>query len=141
MLPAGEEAMQTTQRAEGTFQVKATPVTGGDNGAASGRMSLAKTFWGDLTGISTGDMWTAGTTVSGSAGYVAIEKFEGALNGRKGSFTLLHQGIMRAGADFQLRIVIVPDSGTDQLAGLTGEMTIKMETGWHSYELDYTLPG
>src|SRR5262245_28164223 len=73
---ATEAAVQTTQRAHGTFQVKVTPVSGGDNGAASGRMSLAKTFEGDLTGTSTGDMWTAGTAVSGSAGYVAIEKFE-----------------------------------------------------------------
>ena len=48
--------METTRRAAGTFQVQVTPVSGGDNGAASGRMSLAKTFEGDLTGTSTGDM-------------------------------------------------------------------------------------
>jgi len=126
-------------RASGTFQVKVTPVTGGDHGAASGRMSLAKTFEGGLKGTSAGDMWTAGTSVSGSAGYVAIERFDGSLDGRAGSFVLLHQGTMRRGADFQLRIVVVPDSGTGQLTGLAGTMAIKIDGGAHSYELEYSL--
>lgn len=131
--------MKTTQRASGTFQVKVTPVTGGDNGAASGRMSLAKTFDGSLKGTSAGDMWTASTLVSGSAGYVAIERFEGSLDGRAGSFVLLHQGTMHRGADFQLRIVVVPDSGTGQLAGLAGTMAITIDGSAHSYELEYSL--
>lgn len=87
---ASRECMEAGERATGTFEVKVTPATGGDNGVASGRMSLAKTFAGDLTGTSKGDMWTAATAVEGSAGYVAIEKIDGTLRGRSGSFTLLH---------------------------------------------------
>jgi len=126
--------------ARGTFEVKTTPVSAGDPGVASARLSLAKTFAGDLVGTSRGDMWTAGTEVQGSAGYVAIERIEGTLRGRSGSFALLHQGTMRRGADFQLRIVVVPDSGTGALAGIGGVMTIRIENGGHDYDFDYTLP-
>jgi hypothetical protein len=103
-------------------------------------MSLTKTFAGDLTGTSKGDMWTAETAVQGSAGAVAIEKVEGTLNGRHGAFTLLHQGTMRRGGEFQLRIVVVPESGTGELAGLAGTMAIRIEKGTHFYDFDYTIP-
>jgi hypothetical protein len=84
-------------------------------------------------------MWTADTGTKGSAGYVAIEKVEGTLAGRRGGFTLLHQGTMRRGGEFDLAVVVVPDSGTGQLAGLAGKMAIVIAAGKHSYELDYTL--
>jgi hypothetical protein len=86
--PTGDPGMP---HARGTFEVKTTPVSAGDPGVASARLSLAKTFAGDLVGTSRGDMWTAGTEVQGSAGYVAIERIEGTLRGRSGSFALLHQ--------------------------------------------------
>jgi hypothetical protein len=129
------------QHAAGAFEVKMTPVEGGDNGVAAGHLRGDKTFAGDLTGTSRGDMWTAMTEVEGSAGYVAIEKIEGTLRGRKGTFTVLHQGTMRRGAEYQIRIVIVPESGTGQLKGLSGTMSIRIEKdGGHFYDLDYTLP-
>ena len=126
------------RHASGTFEVKVTPVPG-DNGVASARMSLTKTFAGDLTGTSKGDMWTADTAVQGSAGAVAIEKVEGTLNGRRGTFTLLHQGTMRRGGEFQIRIIVVPESGTGELSGLTGTMAIRIEKGNHFYDFDYTI--
>jgi hypothetical protein len=135
-----EAAVDMGQHADGTFEVKVTPVTTEDPGAASARLSLSKTFTGDLTGTSRGDMWTAETTEKDSRGYVAIEKFEGTLGGRRGSFKLLHQGTMRGGSDFQLRIVVVPGSGTEQLAGLAGTMTIRIDKGTHFYDFDYALP-
>ncbi len=91
------------RHASGTFEVKLTPVTG-DNGVASGRMSGTKTFAGELTGTSKGDMWTAETAVQGSAGYVAIEKVDGTLNGRRGTFTLLHHGDSHREGDSLLRL-------------------------------------
>jgi len=126
------------RHASGTFEVKVAPVPG-DNGVASARMSMTKTFAGDLTGTSKGDMWTAETAVQGSAGAVAIEKVEGTLNGRRGAFTLLHQSTMRRGGEFQLRIVVVPESGTGELSGLTGIMTIRIEKGAHFYDFDYAI--
>lgn len=83
---------------------------------------------------------TAETSVEGSGGYVAIERVNGALRGRHGTFVLLHQGTMKRSRDFKLMIAVVPDSGTGQLVGLTGTMAIVIKDGNHSYEFDYALP-
>jgi hypothetical protein len=128
------------QHATGTFEVKMTPVEGGESGVVSGHLTGAKTLAGDLTGTSRSDMWTATTAVDGSAGYVAIEKFEGTLKGRKGTFTLLHQGTMRRGGDYQIRVVVVPESGTGELTDISGTMTIRHEPSGLFYDFDYTLP-
>ncbi len=109
-------------------------------GLTVGRMSLDKQFKGELEGTSKGEMTTAETSVQGSGGYVAIERVSGTLRGRSGTFVLLHQGTMTRGGDFKLSIVVVPDSGTGQLSGLTGTMAIVITDGKHSYEFEYTLP-
>jgi Protein of unknown function (DUF3224) len=133
-----DAAMAT--RATGPFEVKLTPQPQEAAGDASlGRMTIDKQFHGDLDGSSKGQMLTAGTGVKGSAGYVAIEKVNGVLHGRRGSFTLQHTGIMNRGAP-QLTITVVPDSGTDQLEGISGKMTINIADGKHSYDFEYTLP-
>jgi hypothetical protein len=84
--------------------------------------------------------FTAETSVEGSGGYVAIERVDGTLRGREGTFVLLHQGTMKRGSDFKLMIAVVPDSGTGRLVGLTGTMVIVIKHGKHSYEFDYALP-
>lgn len=125
--------------AVGTFEVKTTPQDDKSGDENLGRMVLDKQFHGELEGTSTGQMLTA-MAEEGSAGYVAIEKVSGTLNDRKGTFVLQHSGTMTRG-EGQLTITVVPDSGTEQLQGLTGKMTIKIENGKHFYEFDYTLPG
>ena len=103
-------------------------------------MTIDKQFHGDLEGTSKGQMLTGMTEVKGSAGYVAIEKVTGTLKGRSGSFILQHTGVMNRNVP-QLTITVVPDSGTGQLAGLTGSLTIKIAPdGKHSYDFEYTLP-
>ena len=128
-------------RATGTFDVKITPQASdlAPEGPNLGRMSLDKQFHGDLAGTSKGEMLSAMTSVKNSAGYVAMERVTGTLKGRKGSFILQHSGTMNRGAP-KLLIVVVPDSGTDQLKGLTGTMTIDIVDGKHSYGFDYALP-
>jgi hypothetical protein len=84
-------------------------------------------------------MLTALTPVEGSAGYVAIERVRGTLHGRRGTFLLQHNGLMDRGAQ-QLAITVIPDSGTDELEGIQGAMTIAIEGGTYSYALVYTLP-
>jgi hypothetical protein len=84
-------------------------------------------------------MLSAITAVAGSAGYVAVEIVEGALEGRKGSFVLQHTGTMNRGSP-SLSVTVVPDSGTDELAGLAGQFSIIIAGGKHSYEFTYTLP-
>jgi hypothetical protein len=110
----------------------------GKEGIKLGRMSIDKTFRGDLAGTSIGEMLSAMTTVKGSAGYVAIEQVSGSLAGKKGNFVLQHFGTMNKGQS-SLVLEVVPDSGSGQLAGLSGTMTIKLDEGRHSYEFDYEL--
>lgn len=129
-----------SKRASGTFDVKLTPKDQGAD-APVGGMTIDKEFHGDLSGTSKGQMLLASSsTVKNSAGYVAIERVTGTLHGRRGTFYLQHSGTMTRGAG-DLTITVIPDSGTDQLAGLTGRMNIIIAPdGKHSYEFDYTLP-
>ncbi|MBW3571153.1 MAG: DUF3224 domain-containing protein [Gemmatimonadetes bacterium] len=126
-----------TTRATGTFQVQLAPQ---ETAAAIGRMSIDKEFHGDLQGTSKGEMLAVRCAVEGSAGYVALEQVTGSLHGRAGTFYLQHSGTMDRGAP-RLSVTVVPDSGTGELAGVTGTMNIIIEGGTHAYEFDYTLPG
>jgi hypothetical protein len=129
-----------TTQAKGSFEVKMTPQGWSETAAdpSLGRFRLDKQYHGDLEATSDGQMLTAGSEVKGSAGYVAIEKVTGTLHGRSGSFSMQHNGVMNRGVP-ELTIRIVPDSGTDELKGLAGTMTIQIADGRHAYELAYTL--
>ncbi len=128
-------------QATGTFEVKLDAQDLSEKGlsAGIGRMSIDKQFYGELTGFSAGEMLSALTGVQESAGYVALERVNGSLHSRSGSFILQHSGIMARGAS-QLVISVVPDSGAGDLTGLTGQMTIRNEEGEHTYVFDYSLP-
>ena len=129
-----------TTHATGTFEVHLIPQTDDDTtgSTAVGRMALDKQFFGDLAATSKGVMLAVGTAVEGSAGYVAMEQVTGKLHGHSGSFALQHSGTMARGAQ-QLTISVVPDSGTGDLVGLSGQMTIEIDDGKHSYDFAYTL--
>ena len=99
-----------------------------------GRLLLAKTFVGDLAGTSTAQMLAVRTATEGSAGYVALENVTGTLAGRTGSFVLQHSGAM------SLSCTVIPDSGTGDLVGLSGTMTIEQDASGHRYTFNYTLP-
>jgi hypothetical protein len=101
-------------------------------------MALDKQFHGDLEATSKGQMLAVGTDVKGSAGYVAMERVAGTLHGHSGTFALQHSGTMTRGVP-QLAITVVPDSGTGQLVGLAGRMTVDLAGGKHSYDFEYTL--
>jgi hypothetical protein len=126
----------------GGFDVKVTPQKPDNKEAEAaglGRMSIDKQYQGTLTAIGKGEMLSCMTEVKGSGVYVAIERVTGTLDGRSGSFVLHHRGIMTRGEP-HLSVTVTPDSGTGELAGLSGEMEIKIENGRHFYEFDYTLP-
>lgn len=127
-------------RATGTFEVKLSPQSNDpeQGGSTLARLTIDKQFRGDLDGTSKGEMLSAGTQTKGSAGYVAQERVSGTLGGTRGSFVLQHTGVMNRGAP-GLTITVVPDSGTGDLAGLSGTMMIIIETGKHSYEFDYEI--
>jgi len=129
-----------THHASGTFEVKLTPQPpdSATPNAVVGRMSIDKQFQGDLEGTSVGQMLAVRTAVNGSAGYVAMEQVTGKLQGRSGTFVLQHSGTMTRGVG-ELSVTVVPDSGTEELAGLAGTMKIIITEGKHLYEFDYTL--
>jgi hypothetical protein len=129
-----------TQHAKGTFDVKLEPEANDSvpAGVALARLAIDKQFSGDLEATSKGAMLSARTPVADSAGYVAIERVTGVLKGRRGSFVLQHNGTLNRGVQ-HLTIQVVPDSGTDELTGLAGEMKINIAGGQHFYEFDYTL--
>ena len=131
-----------SQRAAGTFDVKVVPQkpdTQIARAANLGRLTIDKRFHGDLEGISKGEMLATQTDTPGSAGYVALERVSGKLSGRTGSFVLQHSATMTRGKATS-SISVVPDSGTGELQGLSGRMTITVASdGGHSYEFDYKI--
>lgn len=137
-VPPSTATLMTTVSASGPFEVKMTPQSPAD--AAVGRFVLEKQYHGDLEATATGEMLTAMTATKGSAGYVAIEKVTGKLNGRSGAFHLQHSGTMNRGAP-TLTVAVVPDSGTGELAGLAGTLRIDVAPdGTHRYTFEYSLP-
>lgn len=139
LTPAAQEAPMT-QHARGTFEVTLAPVPPEPGAApdAHGRMILTKTFHGDIEATGEGEMLaTMGPDQSGV--YVAIERVRGAVGGRAGTFSLVHSGLMDRGAP-DLSILVVPGSGTGDLAGLAGVFHLTIEGGVHRYDLEYTLP-
>jgi hypothetical protein len=127
-------------KAAGTFDVKTNSLPPYNMAAEAklARMSIDKQFHGDLEATSQGEMLCVGTDTNGSAGYVAIERVIGTLNGRCGGFVLQHNATMTRGAPY-LNIVVVPDSGTGDLVGLGGTMHIIIDKGKHSYDFQYSL--
>ena len=129
------------KRATGSFEVtlQALPNTDASSNPLLARMLLTKKFSGDLAADALGQMLSAGTNTRGSACYVAIDHVIGELGGRRGSFLLQHAGVMNRGEP-SLAITVVPDSGTDELAGLSGTLSINIVDGRHFYDFIYSVP-
>ena len=140
--PIPKEPAVTVHTATGPFDVKLAPqaLSGVAEHAGLSRMSLDKQFHGALEASSAGEMLAFRSATSGSAGYVALETVRGTLDGRAGSFVLQHSSTLTRGEPLQ-SITVVPDSGTDALAGLSGRMVVDIAPGGaHSYRFEYTLP-
>jgi hypothetical protein len=127
-------------QARGTFTVKTAPQPPDPAHTESqiGHFLLDKQYEGDLEGSAFGQMLGAGNPATGSAGYVAIERVTGRIEGRSGSFTLLHRGVMSSGA-LELLVTVIPGSGTGDLEGIDGTLTIEAKEGQHHYAFDYSL--
>lgn len=130
-----------TRIAKGSFSVQMSPQGEAQSvdGISMARLALSKRFEGDLVASGQGEMLTTRSAVKGSAGYVAMERVSGNLHGRQGSFVLQHSGLMDQGAQ-QLSIRVVPDSGSGELRGLSGELRIQIVESQHLYEFEYRLP-
>ncbi len=140
LLPAAqaEEAAMGSHTATGIFTVQLTPQGEAEPGAHT-RYQVTKTFSGDFEGTASGEMLGLFDQQAGSGAYVLIERLEGRLQGREGAFSLVHRGVMDAGAQ-SLSITIVPGSGAGELTGIAGEFLLDIVDGAHNYTLAYTLP-
>ncbi len=145
---AGQQARrvtsgETSMHARGSFDVKVTPTPTADSaGGPISHLVLAKQFHGELDGSSKGQMLGAQAGVAeGSGAYVALELVTGTLNGKRGTFLLMHRGTMSRGANYKMDVSVVPESGTGELAGITGTMAIIIEGKTHNYDLEYRLDG
>ena len=127
--------------ANGAFDVKVSPLALSEQSADPklGRMSIEKQYHGDLEATAKGEMLTGQSEMKESGVYVAVERVTGTLKGKRGGFTMYHTGVMNRGKP-ELKITVVPDSGTDELQGLTGTMDIKIDNGKHFYDFEYSLP-
>jgi hypothetical protein len=135
------KSRRNAMQAVGTFEVNLQPLDSyaqGGGGIRFNRMSIDKTFSGDLEGTSQGEMLSVVTDVQGSAGYVAIEQVSGVLAGKFGTFALQHFGIMDRGQS-RLILEVVPESGSGELTSLSGTMTIEQRGGKHHYVFTYNL--
>src|SRR5256714_11856864 len=129
LMPLWSQSIDS-MHATGTFEVKLTSQGDASDDQSMGRMSLEKQWQGDLVGTSKGQMLTGGDFKTGSAGYVAMEKFTGTVKGRKGTFIMQHSATMIAGQG-DLTITVVPDSGTEELKGIGGKLNIQNVNGKH----------
>lgn len=127
------------QTISGSFEVKMSPQPGELQADGIGQFRLDKTYQGPLNATAVGLMTAHRTSVEGSAGYVAIERVRGTLEGRSGSFVIQHSGLMW-GETRQLVIEVIPDSADGELTGLRGRMGIRIEDGAHFYDFEYSLP-
>ncbi len=124
--------------AQGTFTVDIEPLTPTPAEGVT-RYSINKQIEGDFQATTQGEMFSAGDPQHGHAGYVAIERVTGSLEGKQGSFVLQHLATMDANGP-RMQVQIVPGSGTQDLQGITGTFEIKIVQGQHNYVLTYELP-
>lgn len=127
---------KTMKKVSGSFDVKVAPQPGAPAGLS--RLSIDKHFHGPLEAASIGEMLATGGD-DGSGGYVAMERVTGTLDGRSGSFVLQHSGVMAPGM-MKIDVVVSPGSGTGELKGLTGTLTIRIEGKAHFYDFEFSLP-
>jgi hypothetical protein len=125
-------------QAKGTFEVTRIPQQELDIGGGTtiGHSRFDKRFEGPLTATSVVHMLAVMAAVPGSGAYVAIERIEGTLDGRRGSFLAQHNGVMDRGQP-SLDLTVVPDTGNGELAGLHGRIAIDIIDGKHYYTFDY----
>jgi len=126
-----------SEEASGKFDIQLSQESEAD--AAIAKLGINKRYHGGLEASAVGEMLAARTATEGSAGYVAMERVSGTLDRRAGSFVLQHTGTMNRGGQ-TISVTIVPDSGSGDLTGISGEMFIEATGGDHRYRLVYKLP-
>ena len=123
----------------GTFDVTMHPEPpySERDGVTLARAVFDKTFHGPLT--ATGRVEFLSVRAGENAAYVALERIEGTLDGRAGSFVVTHRALASRAAK-TLQIEVVPGTGTGALAGLEGTIDVEIVEKKHHYTMTYALP-
>jgi hypothetical protein len=132
-------------RAHGTFEVASfeptryeSPVT---TGVAVGFAYTDKVFHGGIAGRSRTQFTSAFDAATQTGTYVAMESFEGSIDGRAGSFNFAHMASTDGSSRFHFQLVVVPSSGTGELTGISGTGDVVIDDdGTHRITLDYQIP-
>ncbi|NBC17248.1 MAG: DUF3224 domain-containing protein [Bacteroidetes bacterium] len=137
--PSSDHIME--KNAQGTFQITSwdeTPLPDCDEGLNLTRASVQQTYAGAIDGKGSVEYLMKHRTDE-TATFVGYERITGAIDGRQGSFLLEHRGTFEGGVAAS-EWAIVPGSGTDDLAGITGQGTFRSaEHGRAEYEFTYAF--
>ena len=139
--PVRSSEESKSMHASGEFDVTLAPQAADNEASRTAkieRLSIDKKYHGDLEGTSSGQMQAIRDERETGA-YVALEKVAGVLQGRRGTFMLLHYGYMSGGKVGRWLVEVVPDSGTDELKGLSGNVKIIPKGKGHAYEMEYSF--
>lgn len=116
------------------------PVPEVETGTPVGVATMRKVFTGTVNGQSSTIFAAAFDHVTGT--YLALKSFQGEIGGRSGTFVFGHSATTTGTDRRSAFFVVVPNSGTGDLAGLTGTGELIVDPdGTHRLELDYQLPG
>jgi Protein of unknown function (DUF3224) len=106
-----------------------------------GVATMEKTYDGDIQGRSATIFTSAFDPARGIGTYVALESFEGSVGGLAGSFNYVHSATTSGSDQSHVFFLLVPNSGTGALAGMTGDGGLALDAdGTHRFWLDYQLP-
>ncbi|MEU5891132.1 DUF3224 domain-containing protein [Streptomyces sp. NPDC047461] len=132
-------------RASGTFKVAdftpaPVPSPAIETAVPVGVATMEKEYEGEVAGRSATLFTAAYDQGSGVGTYVAMESFEGSLNGRAGAFNFAHSATTLGTGRQNEFFVVVPGSGTGALSGITGSGGMAVdEDGTHRVWFDYEL--
>jgi hypothetical protein len=122
-----------------TFEIESWEVadTGGVEDLADiSRATLRKSFAGELEGTSVGYGLFLQTPEQ-TGGYVVLERVSAVTeDGREGAFVIQHYGISDGAGGGPWYGDIVPGTGTDGFAGVTGTFAIQHEGGIAEFTWD-----
>jgi len=102
--------------------------------------SGTQTFTGDIDGEGAVH-WLMLYRADKTAKFVGLQRITGSVGGRTGSFVAAAEGD-HDGTGSKITFSIIPDSGTGELRGITGDGSLDAKGGPNgTYEIDYTLDG
>jgi hypothetical protein len=133
----------TKRTATGAFDLHGWTPTEYDEqtGAKLTKVLVQRAYHGDIDGTATAELIMVAVPVEGSdeyqgVAYVGVERITGSVHGRKGNFVITHTADIANG----MTVPVVAGSGTDELRGITGQLTIeRADDGTHTYTFEYEL--